>query len=100
MMEKSKKTGMNTVKTRHFVMIHKELEKACKKHPKFCDELTALDMGTVRAAEFGFKLVNSEAPYQADMILQEEIYEALAIIPTLPARWMQEPHEWDACRYK
>ncbi len=84
MMEKSKKTGMNTVKTRHFVMIHKELEK----------------MGTVRAAEFGFKLVNSEAPYQADMILQEEIYEALAIIPTLPARWMQEPHEWDACRYK
>ena len=78
MMEKSKKTGMNTVKTRHFVMIHKELEKACKKHPKFCDELTALDMGTVRAAEFSFKLVNSEAPYQADMILQEEIYEAIA----------------------
>ena len=24
--------------------------------------------------------------------------EALPIIPTLPDGWMQESHEWDACR--
>lgn len=30
-------------------------------------------------------------------VTAQERAEALSIIPTLPAGWMQEPHEWDAC---
>lgn len=35
----------------HFEMIQAELEKACAKHPKFCDEFTAFDLSTAIAGE-------------------------------------------------
>ena len=31
-------------------------------------------------------------------VTASERAEALSIIPALPAGWMQERHEWDACR--
>ncbi len=75
-MEKSKKTGMNTVKTRHFWMIHKELEKACAKHPKFCDFMTYTKK-SVNSVGLGLlRKENSKGPYYADRILCEEIMEA------------------------
>lgn len=61
---------------KHIRMIEQEFTKACEKHPKFCDEFTAFDLETALRGEKSFKLVNSERPYQADMILQEEVWEA------------------------
>lgn len=60
----------------HFEMIQEELEKAEKKHPKFCDEYTAFDLPTAIAGEVSCKLANSKGPYQADLLLQEEVWEA------------------------
>ena len=57
-------------------MIWDELSKAVKKHPKFCDEFTAFDLKTAVAGEVSFKLANSDGPYQADLLLQEEVWEA------------------------
>lgn len=77
MMEKSNKTGMNTVKTRHFAMIHKELEKACKKHPKFCDEVIPPGFD-FDEEEKRWKKWNDEAKkHYASDLFNEEFYEAL-----------------------
>lgn len=61
---------------KHIRMIEQEYTQACEKHPKFCDEFTAFDLTTALSGEMSFKLVNSKGPYQADMILQEEVWEA------------------------
>ena len=64
------------VKTRHFVMIHKELEKACKKHPKLCDFMTYRDAYGIKEALDYLRRKNSEPVTYADWILGEEILEA------------------------
>lgn len=68
-----KRKSNKTVNLTKINIAHRE---ACKKHPKFCDEFTTFDLQTAVAGEVSFKLANSEGPYQADLILQEEIWEA------------------------
>ena len=57
--------------------IYDELEKAEKKHPKFCDHLTVATLGGCKAAEALCKATNSSAPYIAEDLLREEVFEAL-----------------------
>jgi hypothetical protein len=63
-------------KTVNLTKINIAHREACAKHPKFCDEFTAFDMTQAIEGEMVSKLANSVGPYQADMILQEEIWEA------------------------
>lgn len=67
------------VKTRHFWMIHKELQKAIEKHPKFCSAV--IDPTSSKSwaeAEYRIKLRNQRGPEYADCILMEEMAEAFA----------------------
>ena len=57
-------------------MIYDELEKAEKKHPKFCDAITDVPIEDYRELEDSFKNENSQAPYYGDRILAEEFSEA------------------------
>ena len=66
------------VKTRHFWMIHKELEKAIEKHPKFCDHFIDESARTWAEAEMRIKARNSQPPEYADCVLMEEVAEAFA----------------------
>lgn len=65
------------VKTRHFWMIHKELEKAIEKHPKFCDMLVDKQTDWNRLESI-MKSRNDEyaPPYYGENILLEEVAEA------------------------
>lgn len=64
------------VKTRHFWMIHKELQKALEKHPKFCDHFIDESARTWAEAETKIKARNSRPPEYADCVLMEEVAEA------------------------
>ncbi len=67
------------VKTRHFWMIHKELEKAIEKHPKFCSAI--IDPASSKSwieTERQIKLRNKRGLEYADNILMEEVAEAFA----------------------
>ncbi len=67
------------VKTRHFWMIHKELQKAEKKHPEFCSAI--IDPASSKSwieTERQIKLRNECGPEYADCILMEEMAEAFA----------------------
>ena len=66
------------VKTRHFWMIHKELEKAIEKHPKFCDHFIDESARTWDEAEMRIKARNSQPPEYADCVLMEEVAEAFS----------------------
>jgi len=59
-----------------FKMIETELRNAVDKHPKFCDAMAnpAIDFQELEDAA---KRSNSHAPYYAESILAEEIYEAM-----------------------
>ena len=50
---------------------------ACRKHPKFCDEITGKLPKTVKKALANLRLENGVPPFYADSILHEEICEAL-----------------------
>ena len=65
------------VKTRHFWMIHKELEMAIEKHPKFCDMLVDKQTDWNRLESI-MKSRNDEyaPPYYGENILLEEVAEA------------------------
>ena len=64
-----------TKKTVHLNMISAEYNAACKKHPKFCDNLCEnIDWNFL---EKDIKNFNSKDPYYAESILQEEIAEAM-----------------------
>ena len=67
---------MSKVKTRFFLMIHEELVKAEEKHPKFCDHFTTYTLAGCKAAEQLCKAHNSSAPYFAEELLREEVFEA------------------------
>lgn len=65
------------VKTRHFWMIHKELEKAIEKHPDFVSSIIDPSSRVSWAeSEARIKLRNSRGPQCADNILMEEVAEA------------------------
>lgn len=67
------------VKTRHFMMIHNELENAIEKHPKFCSAI--IDPASSKSwieTERQIKLRNECGPEYADCILMEEMAEAFA----------------------
>lgn len=76
MMDKIKHDSEIFMKSRK--MIEDEYFKAKSKHPKFCDEFTMFDLKTAVTGEVTMKLSNSEGPYQADLLLQEELWEATA----------------------
>lgn len=59
------------------VMIAKEYKAAKEKHPKFCDVLSQLPKNQVHQDLQDLRFVNSYAPYRADALLMEEVYEAL-----------------------
>ena len=64
-----------TKKTVHLNMISAEYNAACKKHPKFCDNLCEnIDWNFL---EKDIKNFNSKDPYYGESILQEEIAEAM-----------------------
>lgn len=65
------------MKTRYFTMIHLELERAEKKHPKFCDEIIPPGF-YFSEEEKRWKKWNDEATthYACDLF-NEEFYEAL-----------------------
>lgn len=58
-------------------MILSELLKAKEKHPRFCDKFTDSNEVYARSREEFWKDVNSEGPYYATNILQEELWEAV-----------------------
>ena len=60
-----------------FCKIETELRNAIEKHPKFCDVLSKLPKNEVHQSLKDLRFVNSYAPYKADAILMEEVYEAL-----------------------
>jgi hypothetical protein len=60
----------------YLVAIKKELRKAEKKHPKFCDEMKNENCD-YRFFEARYKEFNSKGPYYALDLLQEEIFEAM-----------------------
>lgn len=69
---------MNTENRYTFLKaIYDELEKAEKKHPKFCDVVTENSLAQYIQFEKNIKEANSCAPYAADRILVEEINEAV-----------------------
>ena len=56
-----------------------EHKAACRKHPKFCDEV--IDHTSTKSwaeAEYRIKLRNERGPWTADNILAEEMAEAFA----------------------
>ena len=58
-------------------MILDELEKAETKHPKFADFFTTKNnIFAVQKSLKTIREVNSEGPYDADIILREEVLEA------------------------
>ena len=68
------------IKTRHFWMIHKELEKAIEKHPDFVSSIIDPSSRVSWAeSEARSKLRNSRGPQCADNILMEEVAEAFAV---------------------
>lgn len=65
------------VKTRHFWMIHKELQKAIEKHPNFCDAVLDPDSRVSwDESEFRIKARNAMTKEYADNVLMEEVAEA------------------------
>lgn len=69
---------MNTENRYKFLnAIYEELEKAENKHPKFCDNMTLINLETYKDMERNRKEMNSFPPYVADTILGEEIDEAM-----------------------
>lgn len=60
---------------KHMRMIEKEFAKACEKHPKFCDEFAALMPWNI--IERNCKAQNSNSPFYASNLLDEEIAEAM-----------------------
>ena len=67
------------VKTRHFWMIQKELEKAIEKHPDFVSSIIDPSSRVSWAeSEARIKLRNSRGPQCADNILMEEVAEAFS----------------------
>lgn len=72
-------TTIGKVRTRHFWMIHNELENAIEKHPKFCSAI--IDPASSKSwieTERQIKLRNECGPEYADCILMEEMAEAFA----------------------
>lgn len=62
----------------YLVAIKEQLRKAEKKHPKFCDVLTKCPFPEqMEMTEKVYKKINSEVPWSAETILNEEIVEAL-----------------------
>lgn len=60
---------------KHIRMIEQELEKACEKHPKFCDVFTTNMYW--KHKEANLKRLNRMPPYTASHILEEEVAEAM-----------------------
>ena len=58
-------------------MIQDELDKAEAKHPKFSDFMTGRSYKAIKDALLFWRRHNEKAPYHADSILFEEIYEAV-----------------------
>jgi NTP pyrophosphatase (non-canonical NTP hydrolase) len=58
-------------------MIEAEYVAATHKHPKFCDDFTGAREWFIVDELERWRKVNSDAPYHADAILNEEILEAL-----------------------
>ena len=58
-------------------MILHEYEKACVKHPKFCDVLTTGQLSKIGEALDNARLCNKGPLANGNMVLQEEILEAL-----------------------
>lgn len=56
--------------------IREEFEKAIRKHSNFCDKFTQMNLFHARYEEATCKKRNSEGPFFADRILEEEIAEA------------------------
>lgn len=55
-----------------------EYNEAVAKHPKFCDTFTARrNIFAVRQHLEGLREMNSEAPYDGESILREEMFEAV-----------------------
>ena len=68
---------MNTVKFNSFTsMIFDKLDAAEKKHPKFCDTFTLYNKSACIYDENLYKQLNDKAPYRADDILLEEVFES------------------------
>lgn len=65
-----------TVQNSLFAIID-ERRKAVEKHPKFCDVLSELPKNQVHQDLKDLRFVNSYAPYRADALLMEEVYEAV-----------------------
>lgn len=61
----------------YLVHIKKELRIAEKKHQKFCDRLTNLNLQTTRELLRIARKINAGDTYYATRILDEELYEAL-----------------------
>lgn len=61
----------------YLVAIKEELRKAESKHPKFCDSMTGRSDNATAATLLFWRKVNEKAPYHADAILMEEVYEAV-----------------------
>lgn len=68
------------VKTRHFWMIHKELEKAIEKHPEFCKTMIDDEGGfSWEQSEYAIKNRNAKnGNGYADDVLLEEVAEAFS----------------------
>ena len=63
-------------KTVNLTKINIAHREACAKHPKFCDHLTTYTLAGCKAAERLYKEHNSSAPYYAEELLHEELFEA------------------------
>lgn len=68
-----KQTTLNSF----LIAMKTELKEAEGKHPKFCDELCDSEIDFGRCAEY-YKLINdNRATHDANLILYEEVMEAL-----------------------
>lgn len=70
---------MTDERFKHFTAIYKELQKAEAKHPKFCDVMSENSLDTNLHVERTIRQLNDDSEVAAaDMILYEEIAEAVA----------------------
>ena len=60
---------------KHIRMIEAEFAAACEKHPKFCDVFAA--PMSWESIERSLKTINSNPPYCASELLDEEVAEAM-----------------------